>query len=133
MNRNYKFTAPRQPSQQYARIVPRVVAPAAGASPADTAAVPISPVAPSSVGTRHAFTPQVTNFLKTWLHDRMLQNPQGGIPYVSEEEKNEIADQTGLTVRQITQWFQNRRKDYSNAVRSHVNYLETLVSSTITD
>jgi hypothetical protein len=127
INRNFKFTAPRAPQQMsYMRSVPRVATTASGAPAAH-----VSPaMSPNLAGSRLAFTPQVVSYLKTWLHTRMSQDPSQGIPYLSEDDKTEIAENTSLTVRQITQWFQNRRKDYAASVRSHASYLSTLAQST---
>ena len=94
-------------------------------SPTDRADVALP--SPSASGSRLAFTVQVVNYMKTWLRERMARNPGQGIPYVNDEEKAEIARNTGLTTRQISQWFQNRRKDYANSVRNGTNFLNHLM------
>ncbi|PHZ16075.1 uncharacterized protein RHIMIDRAFT_185170, partial [Rhizopus microsporus ATCC 52813] len=47
---------------------------------------------------------EVTEFLKRWLilHKRH--------PYPTEREKQELADETGLGVNQISNWFINARR-----------------------
>ena len=77
-------------------------------------------------GSRASFTPDVVAYLKRWLRDNLLAHPGQGIPYLTDKERSDIADSTGLTVRQVSQWFQNRRKDYASAVRAHIDYASTL-------
>ncbi|CAO3696529.1 unnamed protein product [Rhizopus stolonifer] len=47
---------------------------------------------------------EVTDYLRTWL----LQHKRH--PYPSEKEKFDLAQQTGLTVNQISNWFINARR-----------------------
>ena len=143
-----------QPQMGYARSVPRVNPPpgmsavgpslpmtasstseaiagggGAGVGVGDAAAGGSSPrslQSPAVAGSRLAFTPMVVNYMKTWLRERMSRNPGQGIPYVNDEEKTEIAHNTGLTTRQISQWFQNRRKDYANCMKNNSNFLNHL-------
>lgn len=131
-NRQAVFT---RPVASYVRVVPRVAAtPAAPLAPSADTSSPSNSLEPMSttnvstpapVNARAAFTPQVVNYLRTWLRDRMLTTGEG-VPYVSEQERVDIAENTGLSARQVAQWFQNRRKDYTAAVRGHVDFLSTL-------
>jgi len=45
-----------------------------------------------------------TNILKKWLFDHLFH------PYPTEEEKSALAQQTGLTMNQISNWFINARR-----------------------
>ncbi|KAI9270774.1 Homeodomain-like protein [Phascolomyces articulosus] len=47
---------------------------------------------------------EVTEFLKGWLVDHKKH------PYPSEKEKIQLANRTGLTVNQISNWFINARR-----------------------
>lgn len=47
---------------------------------------------------------EVTEFLKAWLVDHKKH------PYPSEKEKIQLANRTGLTVNQISNWFINARR-----------------------
>ncbi|KAI8148368.1 hypothetical protein BJV82DRAFT_663746 [Fennellomyces sp. T-0311] len=47
---------------------------------------------------------EVTEFLKSWLVDHKKH------PYPSEKEKIQLANRTGLTVNQISNWFINARR-----------------------
>lgn len=73
------------------------------------------------------FTPQVVLNLKRWLADRLLAEPASGIPYLTDAERTDLAAANGLSVRQIMQWFQNRRKDFAAAQRSRTDYAALLL------
>jgi len=45
-----------------------------------------------------------TNILKKWLFEHLFH------PYPTEEEKSALAQQTGLTMNQISNWFINARR-----------------------
>lgn len=66
---------------------------------------------------RFAFTDQVLTYLKQWLRQRMADRPGEGVAMPTEEERQELADRTGLSLKQISQWFQNRRKDFFGTSR----------------
>eukprot|EP00048_Salpingoeca_helianthica_P020033 m.4462 g.4462 ORF g.4462 m.4462 type:complete len:659 (-) comp4321_c0_seq2:32-2008(-) len=107
----------------YERTVPRL----GGAAGSGSTLVPLGAVNPSpGYAGRVQFTPQVVLHLKKWLYDHMVADPSKGIPHLSDEEKTELASALNLTVRQIAQWFQNRRKDYAQAVRAHHDYVNML-------
>jgi Spy/CpxP family protein refolding chaperone len=47
---------------------------------------------------------RATNILKKWLFEHLFH------PYPSEEQKRQLASQTGLTINQISNWFINARR-----------------------
>jgi hypothetical protein len=126
LNRAGRAVAVPSITAGYERTVPRLVAGAAGAAGTNVIQ-PLVTVNPSpGYAGRIQFTPQVVLHLKKWLYDRMVADPASGIPYLSDEEKTELASALNLSVRQIAQWFQNRRKDYAHAVRAHQDYVSML-------
>ncbi|CDH57597.1 hypothetical protein RO3G_08713 [Lichtheimia corymbifera JMRC:FSU:9682] len=62
------------------------------------------PRASTSKRRRGNLPKQVTEYLKAWLVDHKQH------PYPSEKEKLHLAQQTGLTVNQISNWFINARR-----------------------
>lgn len=89
----------------YVRVVPRVSGTGVVSNPAGPAAgdeTRAAAVTATPTSTRAAFTPQVVRFLKTWLRDRMIATSATGIPYITDQDRAEIADNTGLTVRQVS-------------------------------
>ncbi|KAI7877591.1 hypothetical protein K492DRAFT_171616 [Lichtheimia hyalospora FSU 10163] len=62
------------------------------------------PRASTSKRRRGNLPKQVTEYLKSWLVDHKQH------PYPSEKEKLHLAQQTGLTVNQISNWFINARR-----------------------
>lgn len=69
---------------------------------------------------RGIFPKQATNIMRTWLFQNLTH------PYPSEEQKKSLANQTGLTILQVNNWFINARRrivqpmiDQSNRAASH--------------
>lgn len=62
------------------------------------------PRASTSKRRRGNLPKQVTEYLKSWLVDHKQH------PYPSEKEKLHLAQRTGLTVNQISNWFINARR-----------------------
>lgn len=64
-----------------------------------------------------------TTLLRTWLYDHTNH------PYPSEDEKRQLATQTGLTINQISNWFINARRRIlqpaDNKTSSVSNHVET--------
>lgn len=61
--------------------------------------------APEDVETRRkAFDGDTTSTLNTWLRNHLDH------PYPSRDEKHELAESTGLTLRQVDDWYCNKRK-----------------------
>ncbi len=61
-----------------------------------------SPVATLRTGRRGA----VTKILKRWL----LSPDHYDFPYPNDEEKQRLADLTGISIKQLNTWFTNSRK-----------------------
>ena len=61
---------------------------------------------------KQGFTPEVLRYLKDWLKERMNGDYLGPLPRLSEEDKLEVMQATGLRHLQVVQWFTNRRKDH---------------------
>ena len=55
---------------------------------------------------RKGFDKRATDILKDW----MLSDDHIEFPYPNEEERQTLADQTGMSVRQVLNWFVNARK-----------------------
>jgi len=53
---------------------------------------------------RGIFPKVATNIMRAWLFQHLTH------PYPSEEQKKELADQTGLTLSQVNNWFINARR-----------------------
>jgi len=53
---------------------------------------------------RGIFPKQATNIMRTWLFQNLTH------PYPSEEQKKSLANQTGLTILQVNNWFINARR-----------------------
>mmetsp|Transcript_24051 Transcript_24051/g.77231 ORF Transcript_24051/g.77231 Transcript_24051/m.77231 type:complete len:424 (+) Transcript_24051:159-1430(+) len=53
---------------------------------------------------RRYLAPEVTSYLKHWLKEHIES------PYPSEQEKAKLCEATGLTLKQVSNWFLNARK-----------------------
>ncbi|XP_076800375.1 homeobox protein Meis1-like isoform X2 [Clavelina lepadiformis] len=53
---------------------------------------------------RGIFPKQATNIMRAWLFQNLTH------PYPSEEQKKSLANQTGLTILQVNNWFINARR-----------------------
>ena len=80
-------------------------------SPSGLALPPPAPRA-SYQQKKQGFTPEVLRFLKDWLKERMGGDYLGPLPRLTEEDKLEVMQATGLRHLQVVQWFTNRRKDH---------------------
>lgn len=55
-----------------------------------------------------ALSPQTVEYLKSWiLHPAHIEHP-----YPTEEEKSKIMAETGIELKQLTNWFVNNRKRF---------------------
>lgn len=61
-------------------------------------------LSPASCGGAHALPPEAKEVLRRWLFAHL------GNPYPDNDEKDELALRTGLSVRQINTWFINARR-----------------------
>lgn len=62
--------------------------------------------APDSPSRRHSLGAKAVEYLKAWLlSPEHIQNP-----YPTEEQKNQIMADTGIDMKQLTNWFVNNRK-----------------------
>ncbi|KAM9704109.1 homeobox protein Meis2b [Menidia menidia] len=69
---------------------------------------------------RGIFPKVATNIMRTWLFQNLTH------PYPSEEQKRQLAHDTGLTILQVNNWFINARRrivqpmiDQTNKAESH--------------
>ncbi|KAL7470329.1 hypothetical protein ACHAXS_010554 [Conticribra weissflogii] len=57
---------------------------------------------------KSALSPQTVEYLKSWiLHPAHIEHP-----YPTEEEKSKIMAETGIELKQLTNWFVNNRKRF---------------------
>jgi len=62
-----------------------------------------------------------TNLLKKWVFDHLFH------PYPTEEEKNSLSLQTGLSLNQISNWFINARRRILQPMLENVRNQQTVI------